>query len=78
MGCESWHGGGRGGGLAAHTASHLVGTGGFLPKKKRVGREDEAGHLPPSSAKGKNGCIHISSAVCAFMAYIRVDLTFKN
>ena len=31
-------------------------------------------HLVP---RGKNGCIHISSAVCA-MAYIRVDLTFKN
>jgi hypothetical protein len=37
-----------------------------------------AGYLPPSSAEGKNGCIHISSVVCAFMAYVRVDLTFKN
>lgn len=34
--------------------------------------------LPPSSAEGKNGCVHICSALYAFMAYISVDLTFKN
>jgi len=52
----------------------LVGTGAFPPGKKRLGHE--AGYLPPSSAEGKNGCI--PSALYAFMAYVRVDLTFKN
>lgn len=63
-------------GPAAHTASHFVGTGALPPGKTRLGCE--AGHIPPTSAEGKNGCIHMSSAVYAFMAYIRVDLTFKN
>jgi hypothetical protein len=53
-------------GFVAHQASYPIGTGGYFPEVKRLGREVD--HSPPTSADVKKMWIYTSTPPYAFMA----------